>query len=49
MVYEEIFLLKYHAGWSFTEAYNLPVGLRKWFLDRLVKQKKEEREATEKK
>ena len=41
-VYEQFFLLKYHGGWSFTEAYNLPVGLRNWFLKRLEKQFKKE-------
>ena len=37
-VYEQFFFLKYTGGWSFTEAYNLPIGLRKWFVGRLVKQ-----------
>ena len=41
-VYEEFFLLKYYGGWSFIEAYNLPVGLRRWFLKRLIKQKEDE-------
>lgn len=27
------------------EAYNLPVKLREWFVDRLMRQKTEEREA----
>jgi hypothetical protein len=39
--------MKYHGGWSFTEAYNLPVKIRMWFLKRLVKQKQEEKEAIE--
>jgi hypothetical protein len=47
-VYEQFFLLKYHGGWSFTEAYNLPVKIRLWFLNRLVKQKQDEKEAIEK-
>ena len=47
-VYEEFFLLKYHGGWSFSEAYNLPVVLRRWFLDRLVTQIKKENEARQK-
>jgi len=34
--------MKYHGGWSFMEMYNLPVGLRNWFLDKLIEQKKEE-------
>ena len=39
--------MKYYGGWSFIEAYNLPVGLRKWFFKRLVKQKAEENKAHE--
>ncbi len=41
-VYEEFFLLKYHGGWSFIEAYNLPVVIRRWFLERLADQIKKE-------
>ena len=44
-VYEQFFFLKYSGGWSFSEAYNLPVGLRKWFVERLIKQLKDEKEA----
>jgi hypothetical protein len=40
--------MKYHGGWSFTEAYNLPVKIRTWFLKRLVKQKQDEKEAVDK-
>ncbi len=47
-VYEQFFFLKYSGGWSFLEAYNLPVGLRMWFVERLVKQLKTESEAIEK-
>jgi hypothetical protein len=47
-VYEQFFLLKYHGGWSFMEAYNLPVSLRTWFLERLAQQKKDEAEANKK-
>jgi hypothetical protein len=32
----------YYGGWSFMEAYNLPIGLRTWFIERLARQKKEE-------
>lgn len=46
-VYEQFFVLKYHGGWSFIEAYNLPVKIREWFLRRLIKQKKEEAKAIE--
>tara|TARA_Y100001937_G_scaffold43141_1_gene60972 strand:+ start:8292 stop:8459 length:168 start_codon:yes stop_codon:yes gene_type:complete len=37
-VYEQFFFLKYKGGWSLTEAYSLPIGLRTWFVERLVKQ-----------
>jgi hypothetical protein len=43
-VYEQFFLLKYYGGWSFMEAYNLPVGLRNWFIKRLVQQFEKEKE-----
>lgn len=47
-VYEQFFLLKYHGGWSFTEAYSLPIGLRTWFMERLARQIEKENEAVEK-
>jgi|TARA_Y100000310_G_C20647826_1_gene797639 hypothetical protein len=40
--------LKYHLGVSITEAYNLPVGLRTWFVERLNEQFEKEKEAHEK-
>jgi|TARA_R110002020_G_scaffold108424_1_gene251300 hypothetical protein len=46
-IYEQFFFLKYAGSWSFSEAYNLPVGLRKWFLNRLLKQLEMEKEAAE--
>ena len=46
-VYEQFFFLKYHGGWGFIEAYNLPVGLRKWFVRKLLEQIKKESEAVE--
>ena len=47
-VYEQFFLLKYHGGWSFIEAYNLPVGLRHWFVERLSKQFEDEKKQYDK-
>jgi hypothetical protein len=47
-IYEELFALKYHGGFSLFESYSIPVGLRKWFIQRLIKQKEDEKEATEK-
>jgi hypothetical protein len=46
-VYEQFFLLKYHGGWSFIEAYNLPIRIRNWFLNRLSQQIEKENEAVE--
>lgn len=47
-VYEQFFYLKYYGGWSFIEAYNLPVKLRNWFLHKLNDQMEKEKEAMEK-
>jgi hypothetical protein len=47
-VYEQFFFLQYSGNWSFIEAYNLPVGLRTWFMKRLVQQLEQEKEAVEK-
>jgi len=47
-LYEQFFLMKYHGGWSFIESYNLPVGLRNWFLKRLADQLKSEADQIEK-
>jgi len=46
-VYEQFFLLKYHGGWSFIEAYSLPVKLREWFMRRLQKQFEDEKKQYE--
>ena len=45
-VYEHFFFLKHYGGWSFVEAYNLPLGLREWFVDRLVRHLEAERNAS---
>ena len=47
-VYEQFFLLKHHGGWSFIEAYNLPVGLRLWFVKRLAKHFEDEKKEYDK-
>ena len=44
-VYEQFFVLKYHGSWSFVEAYNLPVGLRRWFIEKLKEIEKRMKEA----
>ena len=35
--------MKYHGGWSFYEAYNLPIQVRNWFMRRLQKQFEDEK------
>jgi len=40
--------MNYTGNWSITELYNLPVGLRRWFVEKTIKQKEEEKEAIEK-
>jgi hypothetical protein len=47
-IYEQFFLLKHFGGWSFIEAYNLPIGLRNWFIHRLQKQFEDEKKEIEK-
>jgi len=47
-LYEQFFLLKHFGGWSLIELYNLPVGLRLWFLKRLEKQFEQEKKEAEK-
>ena len=47
-VYEQFFALKYYGGWSFIEAYNLPIQLRNWFTKRLQEQKEFEQEQIDK-
>jgi len=46
-VYEELFILKHHGAWSFFEAYNLPIRLRRWFVERLAKHIEETNKAEE--
>jgi hypothetical protein len=46
-VYEQIFSMLHHGNWSFTEAYSLPVGLRYWFFQRMVKQFEDEKKLHE--
>ena len=48
-VYEQLFYLKHYGGWSFIEAYNLPIQLREWWLKRIQKQFETESEQQKKK
>jgi hypothetical protein len=47
-LYEQFFYLKYYGGWSIFESYNLPVGLRTWFVNKLFEHMKEEAEEIKK-
>lgn len=40
--------MKYFGGWGLLEIYNLPILIRNWFSERLLKQLKDEEEAYEK-
>ena len=37
VTYEQIFFLMKEGNFSFIEAYNLPVKLRSWFVNRVIK------------
>jgi len=39
--------MKYYGGWGFVEAYNLPIKIRNWFLQRLIEEKQLENETME--
>ncbi len=47
-VYEQFFILKHYGGWSLSELYTLPVGLRSWWLKRTTDEYEKEKEAMEK-
>lgn len=38
--YEQIFLMTYAMGWTFFDAYSLPIKLRNWFFEKWINQKK---------
>tara|TARA_R100001509_G_C4815251_1_gene197818 strand:- start:409 stop:567 length:159 start_codon:yes stop_codon:yes gene_type:complete len=37
----------YYGHWDFQQAYSLPIGLRNWFIERLIKEKEKEKEASQ--
>lgn len=49
-IYEEIFQLIYYGkgGFTFDEAYNLPIHMRRFYLQRLTKQYADEQKEVEK-
>ena len=44
-VYDQFFFMMYHGGLSLIEAYNLPVGLRTWFIQKIKRQFELEKDA----
>ena len=47
-VYEAFFVLKHYGGWSLFELYNLPVGLREWWLKRTIEEYEKEKKEMDK-
>ena len=47
-VYEQFFTLKHYGGWSLSELYSLPVGLRQWWLKRTIEEYEKEKEEYDK-
>jgi hypothetical protein len=43
-----MFFMNYVGKWSIMELYNLPIGLRQWFVERTIEQKEKENNAIEK-
>ena len=42
--YEQLFFMTYHMGWTFFDAYSLPIKLRNWFFEKWIEKKKSENE-----
>lgn len=38
MIWEPCFLLTYYGGLTGSEAYNLPVPIKRWWIERIVKE-----------
>jgi len=45
---EPIYQLTYNAGFSYWEAMNLPLWNRRWFINRIIKQQREEKNKSKK-
>ena len=48
LIYEEIFQLVEHCGLRYDEAWNMPVNVRKWWMERKNKEIKERNKGIEK-
>jgi hypothetical protein len=44
LILEPLFLLMYYGGFTYTEAYNLPVRYKLWFVNRIAKELKRSNE-----
>jgi len=38
--------MTYHMGWTFFDAYSLPIKLRNWFFEKWIEKKKSENESS---
>lgn len=41
LILEQIFTLMYYVGFSYRDAYRLPIFQRKWFIERVIREIKE--------
>ncbi len=44
LILEPLFILMYYGGFTYTEAYNLPVRYKLWFVNRIAKELKRSQE-----
>lgn len=47
-VYDMVFFMKHKGNWNFFEIYALPIKLRNWFFNRLIKYFEDTNEAMKK-
>ena len=47
-VHEQIFYLVQHGNWNYFDVYDLPITIRRWFVDRLSKYFEERNKEAEK-
>ena len=44
VILEKIYIMIYHLGFTYSDAYNLPVWKREWFLNKFIHDLKAEKE-----
>jgi len=47
-VHEQIFYLVQHGNWNYFDVYDLPITIRRWFVERLSKYFEERNKEAEK-